>query len=136
MERQSGYYKMNFNHDELNKFKVTAVIEQKTLPEAVDILIKNLPLTKTVNGKFILIHPEKNIDTSKKNADEGIKGVVLDAEGEPLIGATIRIKGAPKGTITDLDGGFSLDDVDENSTLVISFIGKKEQNVKLEWERL
>ncbi|MCB0630622.1 MAG: TonB-dependent receptor [Saprospiraceae bacterium] len=56
--------------------------------------------------------------------DHLIQGVVRSEEGEPLIGATVRIKETGQGTITDLDGSFSLS-VPEDSevTLVISYIG-------------
>ena len=49
-----------------------------------------------------------------------ISGKVVDANGEPLIGASISIKGTGEGTITDVDGNFSLE-CTEGSTLVISY---------------
>lgn len=58
-----------------------------------------------------------------------VKGVVKDAEG-PLIGASVREKANPKnGTITDVDGRFSLS-VPSGSVLIISYIGCKTQEVK------
>jgi len=57
-----------------------------------------------------------------------LKGTVISAQGEPLIGVTILIKGTSKGTNTDNDGNFTLE-VPANATLVISFIGFKTQEV-------
>ena len=58
------------------------------------------------------------------------KGVVLDDQGEPVIGATIQVKGQKgAGAITDLDGNFIID-TDAKSTLVITYIGFKETEVK------
>lgn len=58
------------------------------------------------------------------------KGVVLDDQGEPVIGATIQVKGSKgTGTITDLDGNFTID-ADANQTLVITYIGYKNAEVK------
>lgn len=54
---------------------------------------------------------------------ETCKGVVKDASGETLIGASVRVKDTQKGTITDLDGNFTLPDVEPGQTLVISFMG-------------
>lgn len=51
-----------------------------------------------------------------------IKGSVTDEKGEPVIGASVQIKGTGTGIITDYDGNFSID-ADRNSTLVISYIG-------------
>ena len=51
-----------------------------------------------------------------------VNGVVLDAQGEPIIGANILVKGTSNGTITDLDGNFQLS-ADADAILVFSFIG-------------
>ena len=58
-----------------------------------------------------------------------ITGVVKDAKGEPIIGANVAVKGTTTGTITDLDGGFSLK-APQNSLLTVSFIGYKSVDVK------
>lgn len=58
-----------------------------------------------------------------------ITGVVKDAKGEPIIGANVAVKGTTTGTITDLDGGFSLK-APQNSLLSVSFIGYKSVDVK------
>jgi TonB-linked SusC/RagA family outer membrane protein len=59
-----------------------------------------------------------------------VKGVVLDENKEPLIGASVKIVGTHKGTITDLDGKFKLK-VPQGSRLLISFVGYKSQKVKV-----
>ena len=56
-------------------------------------------------------------------------GVVRDADGEPIIGANVVEKGTSNGTITDFDGKFSLS-VQRNATLVISYVGMKEREVR------
>ena len=58
-----------------------------------------------------------------------VKGQILDANGEPIIGATIKVQGTSNGTISDIDGNFSLD-AKENAMLEISYIGYKTQTVK------
>ena len=57
-----------------------------------------------------------------------VKGQVVDNEGEPLIGATVKVKGSKSGTVTDLDGNFVLE-VPSNATLVVSFVGYKDREV-------
>ena len=52
-----------------------------------------------------------------------VKGVVKDETGEPIIGANVLVKGTTNGTITDLDGNFSISNVRENATIVVSYIG-------------
>lgn len=57
-----------------------------------------------------------------------IRGIVKDARGETVIGASVVEKGTTHGTITDLDGNFELQ-VDPKSTLVVSFVGFKTQEI-------
>ena len=60
------------------------------------------------------------------NAEKTVKlmGLVLDTNGEPLPGTSVVVKGGTVGTVSNLDGTFSLD-VAENSSIVLSFVGKK-----------
>lgn len=57
-----------------------------------------------------------------------VKGQVVDQEGEPLIGATVRVKGATTGSVTDIDGNFTIDAA-SNATLLISYVGYKDREV-------
>ncbi|MDP4820637.1 MAG: TonB-dependent receptor [Saprospiraceae bacterium] len=56
-------------------------------------------------------------------------GTVKDDAGEPLIGATIQVKGTTTGTVTDLDGGFSVEVPTNTATLVVSYTGYETQEV-------
>ena len=59
-------------------------------------------------------------------------GIVKDATGEPIIGATVMVKGTTNGTITGLDGDFSLNNVPRGSVLQVSFVGY--QTMEVEWK--
>lgn len=59
-----------------------------------------------------------------------VKGQVLDSAGDPVIGATVKVKGSSEGTITDLDGNYTIN-VAEGATLEISYIGYQTQLVKV-----
>ena len=58
-----------------------------------------------------------------------VKGTVVDETDLPLIGATVLIKGNSGGTITDIDGNYSIN-AKKGSTIVVSYIGYKTQEVK------
>lgn len=66
--------------------------------------------------------------------DYSIEGTVVDQNNEPLIGVNIQVKGTDQGTSTDLEGHFSLDNIEENSILVISYIGYQTQEVSVAGE--
>ena len=57
-----------------------------------------------------------------------VSGQVVDHDGEPLIGATVKVKGAQSGAITDYDGNFSLD-VPADGIIVISYVGYKDREI-------
>ncbi|MDR1458773.1 MAG: carboxypeptidase-like regulatory domain-containing protein, partial [Bacteroidales bacterium] len=61
---------------------------------------------------------------------EHVTGIVSDANGEPLVGATVAISGTAKGTATDANGQFALS-VSEGQTLVVKFLGFKDNMVKV-----
>jgi len=58
-------------------------------------------------------------------AQNQVTGHVADATGEPIIGANVTVKGTTVGTITDIDGNFTLEVGSTDGTLVVSFIGYK-----------
>lgn len=75
--------------------------------------------------------PAMNVSASSLQADKfKVSGIVKDATGEPVIGASVVEKGTTNGTVTDLDGNFNLT-VASNSTIVISFIGYSDQEYRI-----
>lgn len=63
--------------------------------------------------------------------DRAITGTVSDSNGEPLIGVTIQVKGSTIGTVTDYDGNYTLFNVPENATLIVSYVGMQSQTVEV-----
>jgi iron complex outermembrane recepter protein len=61
-----------------------------------------------------------------------VNGVVTDENQEPLIGATVSVKGQPGGAITDFNGKYAIDVDDSNATLVFSYIGFTTQEIELD----
>ncbi|KAA5438173.1 SusC/RagA family TonB-linked outer membrane protein, partial [Bacteroides cellulosilyticus] len=82
-----------------------------------------------ITGCPLAVMAEGN-ETNLEVAQQQIKvsGVVKDAMGEPVIGASIQEKGTSNGIITDVNGNFSLS-VNQGATLVISYIGFKTQEI-------
>ena len=121
VERQSGYYQIVFDRDELGKYKVTAEIKSSSAPNAVNVLLKNLPYSSTVNGKTIRI--EK---TQEDGPDTHVaKGRVMDSNGEPVVGAVVSVVGSSKKDVTDADGYYSISGVKPSDVLEYKYIGMR-----------
>lgn len=71
-----------------------------------------------------------NYNVESVTQNRTVSGTVVDSNGEPVIGASVVLKGTVNGTITDFDGKFKLENVD-SGTLVISYIGYKSQEIVL-----
>ncbi|WP_455622848.1 SusC/RagA family TonB-linked outer membrane protein [Parabacteroides sp.] len=69
-----------------------------------------------------------NANVSISQQAKKVTGTVTDAKGEPLLGVNVVVKGTTNGTITDLDGKYSLE-VEPNSVLIVSYIGYVTQQV-------
>ena len=73
--------------------------------------------------------PRENTQaTSIVQQSSTVNGKITDANGEPIIGASVVIKGTTNGTITDFDGNFMLE-VPAKATLVVSYVGYKTTNM-------
>lgn len=60
-----------------------------------------------------------------------VSGTVTDSQNEPVIGATILVKGTNSGTVTDIDGNYTLPNVPSDATLQVSYVGMKGQEVNV-----
>ena len=65
-----------------------------------------------------------------QNGMKDIKGTICDESGEPIIGASVIVKGTSNGTISDLDGKFTLS-VSDKAVIEISFVGYETQEIKM-----
>lgn len=116
--------------------KVSVNLKDQQIESILEQLFKNTDVTYTINDRQILLSKRKTeiktipviaISQQQKNM---VTGVVLDPHGMPVIGANILVKGTTNGTITDMDGKFSLD-VDKDAILVVSYIGFASQEIKV-----
>lgn len=112
--------------------KVTATFNDAPLSEVMAKVL-GPSLTYSVDGKMIVIRKASATTTPKQaTSQQGkpriIKGTVLDENGEPVIGATVRVKGTQTGAVTNLDGEYSIN-APEGSTLEVSYIGYTTQEL-------
>lgn len=137
--RQSGY---DFVYTDVVLRKSTRVsIEVKNvmLEEALRICLKNQELTYSIFDKTIVIKPIVEIKSetlpptlSLPPPPVDIRGRVAGADGGPVVGATISVKGTKKSTDTDQNGEFVLHNIDEHAILVITHVQFETKSVALE----
>ena len=129
LKNKSGYsfvYKVG----DLDTRKIVSV-KAKQLNEAIDQILYGQEVVYEVKGKNIIVQKgQARQNTSKDTKKRKITGVVNDANGEPIIGATIKEKGTANGTASDLDAKFSLE-VSPGAVLEVSYIGYQTQEVKV-----
>ena len=78
-----------------------------------------------LSGSHVAYAVNESLLVSAYQQPSKIKGTVIDANGEVVIGASVVVKGTANGTITDIDGNFILSDVPTNGTIQVSFVGYK-----------
>ena len=118
---------------DVEPYTVTADIQAQPVTEAVAALLKSTPLKFDVNGRFVQVY-----NPAKRERQSGEKGVatgrVVDEQGEPLIGVSVREAHGKNGTVTDMDGRFSLRMTKGSGRLVFSYIGMKTQTADYKGE--
>lgn len=127
IEKQSEFT-FFYNDKQINVNRLVSVtVTKETIFKVLDKIFKDTGISYSILDKSIILSNRKaNINVGLEN--KKINGTVFDAKGEPIIGANVRVKGSTLGTITDLDGVFSLD-VPENAILEVSYIGYESQTV-------
>lgn len=119
IEKQTSY-RFSYRDAEIkNKTGITVNVKNEELKSLLSRELAKYGLTYQASGNKIIVTPVK---AKSKGVVKKVKGRVVDAKGEPIIGATVMEKGTTNGTITDFDGNFVLD-VADGAPLEISYIG-------------
>jgi TonB-linked SusC/RagA family outer membrane protein len=134
IEKQSAYrffYKVSLTA----RFKnVDIDVKDATIEETMRVILKNQSLSYEIVDKTIVITQknEEVIPVQPSSPPLFVKGMVRNEENSPMAGVSVRLKGSLRGTTTNEKGIFELADVNAaEATLVISYIGYEEQEIKL-----
>lgn len=123
-----------FNDNQINvKQKVNVSANNANIEDVLAQVLQNTGYDYQIIDKQILIKvSDKDVMAIPfaTQSSKRITGIVLDATGMPVIGANVMEKGTTNGTITDMDGKFSLN-VEKGATLVVSYIGFAKQEIKI-----
>jgi len=135
IESQSDF-RFFYQNEQVNVDRtVTVDVNNETVEEILDDLFEGTNVTyKLFEDKLILLTLKGDKKTSLndfRDQQQPISGKVSDSNGEPLPGVTVVIKGTTVGTITDIDGKYSIPNVPADATLQFSFVGMKTQEIAL-----
>lgn len=140
IEKGSDYvFIFSDNCEKLIDKKVNVEANSKDVTEVLNAVLSSTGLTYKILDKQIVVYKstesapsvaieQPDINIIQQPAKKQITGKVVDAQGDAIIGANIIEQGTTNGTVTDVNGNFSLD-VENNATIRVSYIGYLEQSI-------
>ena len=130
-------YSFFFKSTDLDNRKKKDISCEGTLDEVLGEVLKDSNIKYVIKGKdVILTVNEAKSAAPQQNKKSEIIGAVIDYQtGDPVIGATVQIKGGGTGVITDVDGKFKINASSED-ILVISYIGYQTEERKINKQKL
>jgi len=126
IQKQTNYHFL-FRERKIPPAKNISInVQNENVSSVLDQLLANTDFTYTQLENNLIVITGKN----EIVANKVITGKVVDDKGIPLPGVSIKVKGTATGTVSDINGGFSIN-VPDNATLVISFIGYESQEISV-----
>lgn len=123
-----------FYDDAMASHKVKpATLRDADVKDALDKLLQGTGISYTIKDKIIYlkVEREERPAVKKDQAKRTVKGQLLDENGDPLIGASVLVKGQNTGVATDMDGNYIIEVSGDNPELAFSYIGYKSKTVKV-----
>ena len=127
IEAHTGYlFVYNTSDIDVSK-KVSLNFKDAAVSQVLDSVLDGHNVKWHFEGRYIKIMKQEPDGQSKSNGPVKIQGKVCAADGEPLIGASIMVKGTSTGVITDMDGQFTMEIPTPGTVLVASYLGFVDQ---------
>ncbi|WP_026055205.1 TonB-dependent receptor [Anaerophaga thermohalophila] len=131
IENQSRFYFL-YNEKLVDiDFNASVKFTDENIFKVLDYLFAGRDITYKVVDNQIILSGENASSEVFQQSGKSITGKVTDQQGEPIPGVTVSVKGTTQGTITDIDGNYTLTISDEANVLLFSFVGMKTQEVTI-----
>lgn len=114
--------------------KVTVHANREKLSKVMTELLKNTNTTYSVHDNHLVVYSTKEspaVHSTMQQKQRTIKGTVSDEYGEPLIGVSVLVQGTTTGTITDIDGNYTLEILNDKAVLEFSYIGYQKTSLQV-----
>ena len=132
IRKQSGYDFFYSSETIRQANPVDISVVNAPLDQVLKACFAGQPLTYTVELKTVIVKERNQSETvsrSENSLPVNVRGRITDEKGEPLPGATIRVKATGQALVSDGDGRFSFSNLNDNAVLVISYTGFVQQEV-------
>ncbi|WP_158995646.1 TonB-dependent receptor [Mucilaginibacter sp. L196] len=130
IEKQSGYH---FLYDKLNLSgteKINIEVSNVSIEEALNECLKNEHITYKIFQQTIVLKRNEEIKAVNTFSNiQKVQGIVTDEKGETLVGVSIKLKGSLGGTVTDVDGKYTINIQGVKDTLVFTYVGFDTQGI-------
>lgn len=126
----TGYTFVYSSNDLDSKKKISVSANDEDIEAVIGQILNGQKVSYEIKDKTIIVKKITNTTNTQQSAPKKITGTVVDDAGIPVIGANVMVKGTTNGTITDMDGRFTLD-VPKDAVLEVSYIGYSSQMVKV-----
>lgn len=129
IRKQSGFDVYSDRNSFPKNQRVTVVVNNGTVEEALNQAFMGLKVTYKIEGNTIAVRKREEQSLLKRIVDQfqtiDVSGRIINEEGLPIAGATIKLKDGSQTTMSNRDGYFTLKNVNEDAIVVISVIGYK-----------
>lgn len=129
IEKSTTFVILHKENVPLNK-KVSVNVTDESVEKVLEEVLSPLGLKYFVKGKQIIVAENKVTskpqEAPRQVVQKTVTGTIVDSNNDPLIGVSVMVKGKGTGTITDMDGKYSVN-VEENGILIFSFVGLTKQ---------
>ncbi len=131
IEKQSEFYFL-FSENLIDvQRKVNVNAENQKIEQVLDLIFEGTDVDYSIRDRIIVLTTPEVLSKESEvfQQSKSVSGAVTDEAGQPLPGVTVVIKGTTQGTVTNMDGNYSISNIPDNATLVFSFVGMLTQEI-------
>ena len=132
IEHQTGYQFLYTAQMLENTKPVDLKLSRASLREALELCLKDQPITYQMDDKNVVIQRKTTPEVIKEKKDITVSGTVTDNDNQPMPGVSVMVKGTRTGTQTDTNGKYAIRVPDGNAVLIFSSIGYTPQEVPVD----
>ncbi len=130
--KNQSEFEFFYSNDDFNtNAKVDLKVSNATVEEVLQKLVDPSVLKYSVIDKTVVISNIKSKEFNSSQQEKSIKGAVKDGSGAPIPGVSVVVKGTTRGSLTDLDGNYSMTGVSNGNVLLFSFVGMNTKEVTI-----